>query len=149
MNYPPVRTAADATAVVDPHEWGEPTKHCDRCGITFTDPGLQCDDCLDVLDMTRPPRITEAPPTPAVSIVVKRDGNRRVNTNTGSIRPDPARSARLREQIPTLRARDMSDVEIALTLGCTDKTVWRIRNELGIPPIGHRRPGDTQLRRTA
>jgi len=132
MNHPPVRLAPDAAATIDPHQWGEPTKHCDRCGIDFASPGLQCIDCLDVLDMSRPGTDT-APPPPV--LVIKPRGNRRVNSGPTNLRPDPARGARWRQQIPLLRARGLSDVEIALTVGCSDRTVWRIRNQLGIPPI--------------
>jgi hypothetical protein len=49
----------------------------------------------------------------------------------------PLRPAERRQAVQILHARKFSDRLIAATIGCRERTVWRIRHQLGLAAFEH------------
>lgn len=145
MKYaPPPRAVHDTTA--EHHDYGLPPKTCDRCGIDFGTTGDLCIDCIDVLNADAPATPPETVKTP--TLVVLADGTRRVTTGNFHANT-PADAARNNRDVTRLRQRGLNDVQIALELGLSNTTVYRIRKRLGLPPVKPTHSSATAHRRAS
>ena len=97
---------------------------CTRCGIDIFNPPI-CDDCADVEHLPRSvsTHIIELP----------NNNGYRVGTTRRSGAPIPNRETVLQAvRDLTLRGRSLN--EIAAHVGVTDRTITRMRRELGVTP---------------
>jgi hypothetical protein len=100
---------------------------CRRCGIYTGGPGY-CQDCIDV----------EGGTTPALTIGRRKTGGRMVRSTRRTFGPVENR-AQILEEVRKRTVLGETAVEIALAVGVTDRTVFRMRRELGVhgtPKVG-------------